>query len=341
MRKPEYISPSALKVFEANPEEYYLRYLADTKPPKFPQTLPMSAGSAFDAYAKSYLATSIYGRSDPKFSLDALFEAQVESHNRDAAKVVGAYLFEMYKSSGALADMMLELKGAVDAPHFEFEVRGTVEGQREGIGAKRMGVPLLGKPDIKFINSEGETVIFDWKVNGYYSKSNTSPVKGFLECREQQGQHWCRRGCHKDAMPMTHRGLTINAGAYFEDCEDEWAAQLATYSWLLGSQVGVENIIGVDQFACNGAKRDSEGRPNIRIASHRSRVSRGFQFNVINRYLTLWGRIIDEPFHFFHDLTVEASREKCAMLDGRAALLMDPTLTDVERWTAQFGREQV
>ena len=52
MRTPKYISPSALKLFEKNPTEYYLKYLADAHPPRSPQTQPMSVGSAFDAFVK-------------------------------------------------------------------------------------------------------------------------------------------------------------------------------------------------------------------------------------------------------------------------------------------------
>src|SRR5690348_832596 len=125
MRQPRYLSPSALKTFEKSPVEYYLRYLSDQKPPNFPQTQPMAIGSAFDAYVKNFLHERLIGK-DPKYELDTLLEMQVESHNRDWSRLHGLHVFTEYKNSGALADLMLELKGSIGNPRFEFEVQANV-----------------------------------------------------------------------------------------------------------------------------------------------------------------------------------------------------------------------
>lgn len=66
MRKPDYISPTALKLYRDNRDEYYLRYLADTKSPRDGQTQPMSIGSAFDAYVKSDIHTKLFGAAATK-----------------------------------------------------------------------------------------------------------------------------------------------------------------------------------------------------------------------------------------------------------------------------------
>jgi len=122
MRKPEYISPSALFVYEAKPDQYYMNYLADVRPPRSKQTPAMAVGSAFDAYVKSHLHQVVYGTNDPKYELQNLFEAQVEPHCRDECWTAGKYLFDCYKASGALTDLMLELSSAVDEPRFEFDL---------------------------------------------------------------------------------------------------------------------------------------------------------------------------------------------------------------------------
>ena len=179
MRTPEYLSPTSLKKFEGNPDDAYLTYLADHKPPRLPQTLPMSVGSAFDAYVKSYLHNALFGNygAGDAYARDAIFEKQVEAHNRDWAKLAGEHVFKDYLACGALSDLMLELSTAVNQPRFEFEIKGPIETR---IG----GIPMLGKPDVFFINSEGARVVYDWKVNGYCSNSPTSPMPGYVMVRD-------------------------------------------------------------------------------------------------------------------------------------------------------------
>lgn len=342
-RMPKYLSPSALALFESNPQDYYLRYVTPFKPPSMLQTQPMSVGSAFDAYVKSYLHEKIYGKNHPesaKYELEALLKAQVEPHNLDWARAAGQYVFEKYLKSGAMADLMLELNKAVDEPRFEFEVKGVIEGYREGINAKKMGVPLLGKPDIRFINSEGAHAIFDWKVNGFCGRSNTSPQAGYIECLEENCGYWMRKGPHKDAFITDFKGLRINTGSYFEMYDSSWATQLATYGWLMGEPVGVEGIIGVDQIVCNGAKPDPSGYPTIRIAKHRTRISERFQFEVMHRYQTLWSILTDEPFYFFRDKSFEDSAKLCESLDLQAQMMGGQLgeLTSDEQWICDIAR---
>ena len=75
MRIPKYLSPSALGVWRKHTEKYFLQYLADNRPPRYPQTQPMSVGSAGDAYFKNYISTSIFGKdAKPQFDLDNLIE---------------------------------------------------------------------------------------------------------------------------------------------------------------------------------------------------------------------------------------------------------------------------
>src|SRR4051812_41790712 len=106
MRNIEYLSPSAIDLYKSNQRDYYLNYLTPNKIPRQPQTKPMSVGSAFDSYIKSYLHEKLFGKGyDPKFDLETLLTAQVEKQNLDWARVNGKYVFEMYLKSGAATDL--------------------------------------------------------------------------------------------------------------------------------------------------------------------------------------------------------------------------------------------
>lgn len=331
MRKPEHLSPTSLSLFYANQTEFYLQYLADQRPPKMPQTQPMSIGSSFDAHAKSYLYQNLFGKGhNPKYDLDAIFEAQVEPHNRDWARVHGEYAFDVYKRSGALQDLMLDLQKAVGPPRFELEVKGVINGYREGVTMKMDGVPLLGKPDLFFINRLGAHVILDWKVNGYCSVYNTSPMAGYVRLREG-GQN---KGQHKNCQLMSHNGVMINVGQYLEDLNADWGRQLAIYGWLCGEQIGSDFVVAIDQLVCKPL--DGLPRPHIRIAEHRLRLKSTFQWHVYAQAQNAWA--IMHSDHFFRDVSKEESQARCRVLDGVAEALEGDGTSD-DRWFAEVTRK--
>lgn len=339
MRTPEYLSPSALDCSESTPDEYYMRYLSDFKPPKMAQTLPMAVGSAFDAYIKSYLHNRLYGnnhKDSERFKLRALFEAQVEEHNRTEAWAMGAHVFESYIKSGSGADLMLMLSKSLDDVRFEFSVQAKIASSIDA----GIGISILGKPDLYFRTAENETVIFDFKVNGYCGAGNTSPTAGYVQLIEQSivdRGNWYRMGCHKNAFIQRHKGLDVNMGSYFESHNAQWATQLATYSWLVGGTVGREQIVGIQQIVGNGTKRDSLGRPLLRIATHCSRISAEFQRGVLDRYSYLWSKI--QSGHFFPELSKAESDAKCAQLDRAAKLMASAKPGSLESYVTQWGRE--
>lgn len=289
MRTPEYLSPTSLKQFTEDRDEFYLKYLAENKPPRFPQTRPMSVGSAFDAYCKSFIHHKLFGNYGPDdaYAPDKIFEAQVEPHNRDWAKEAGRRVFDLYKQSGALADLMLELNTAVNAPRFEFSIQDIIHGNT---GA----VPLLGKPDIFFINDQGCRVLLDWKVNGYCNTTRmTSPEPGYIICRDswlpsQRKASPRNRLPHKDCSPTVFRGIKINNRISMEAVNADWAAQTTTYAWLLGEEIGSDGlVVGIEQL-CGVPTGDD---PLIRCASHRCRVSNDYQINLHQRYVAAWEAI--------------------------------------------------
>lgn len=364
MRSVLYLSPTSLDVYSQSAEQYYLQYLADDRPPRMLQTPAMAVGSAFDAFAKSWIYGRLYGEGhNPRYDLRSLFEAQVESHNRDVVWGMGEYLFAQYRASGALSDLMLELGGAVGDPRFEFEVRGEVvapgiragdfrrvssgvELERVALGTmpgSPPGVVLLGKPDIYFINNEGTSVILDWKVNGFLGKGLTSPSPGYIESRDLvsvgiNNTSWRYKGCHRDACVGRRGGVRVNTAGRLEDWNAKWASQLATYGWLLGATVGVESVAGVDQFACDGRGRVAGDFKSvgIRIVSHRGVIGSQFQLDTLERYQKLWQLIHSKPFHYFGELGLEESVGRCQMLDAKAIMLRGDLSVD-ERAALEWG----
>jgi len=320
MRTPKYLSPTSLDKWLNDPEEFYLQYLADKRPPRMPQTKPMSVGSAFDAFVKNYYHKCLFDTVTPEFEVDTIFVEQVEEHNRDWAYEAGQYVFECYKKAGALADLLVELNNAQSAPRFEFT-----------LNQELFGVPLLGKPDLYYIHKSGTPVILDWKVNGFCSRSAVSPCKGFVKIRDSWvGKQSRSHGTsHKDAQMMRVNGVVINVAQYLEDANESWAKQLATYGWLCGAEIGSEFITALDQIVCKPVPGE---KPMIRIAEHRCRVSKEYQELTVQRYKDLWTTITSD--HIFKNLSKEASADRCAVLDKQylAFETDDPFLKEM------FGR---
>lgn len=333
MKKMDYLSPSSINTYYKNPKEFYLKYLSDCSPPRIPQTRAMAVGSSFDAYVKSYLHEGLFGKNkDLKYDLQSLFEAQVESHNRDWAFEAGKYAFDCYKSVGALTDLMLELTKAVSTPRFEIEIKGVVEGYREGVTKDIGGVVLLGKPDVFFINSCGCPVILDFKVNGFCGNYRVSPLRGYIKLRSPRTK---RQSQHKNCNPVMFKGTVINGGTYLEYLNKEWAIQLSVYAWLAGNTVGQEFIAAIDQIVCNGTVLNTEGYPEIEIAEHRLKVKPDYQYLIFSQIQYLWELINSN--HFFREMTEQESIEYCKMLD-RVGENYNTFETESDKWFNQTIR---
>lgn len=311
MRKPKYLSPSALHKFEENRDEFYLSYLADNRPPRIPQTEPMSVGSGFDSFCKADLYNRAFGGNDEKYTFDYLFTRSVEPHNRDFALATGKYVYDCYVKSGAFETLDGLIKASEMPPQFEFEIQDAIN-----------GVPLMGKPDCRFFHQSGAHIILDWKVNGVCSKYPTSPCKHYSVVQDGWDSETAppSRGvgkAHPEFRPIEHLGVTIHEG-WLEDSNPEWATQLSTYGWMLGEAVGDEQVImAVHQIVAKPA----EPRPLLRVAQFASRVSKEFQKTLLSRYKNLWTAIEDN--HLFTELPADASRERCELLDQQATVLTD------------------
>lgn len=292
----KYLSPSSIGIYENDQEEFYQQYISNNKKPRPPQLAVMSIGSAFDSYVKSDLFEKIYGRGHPdssQFEFTTIFENQVEIQNRTWAREHGEHVFNVYKSSGAFKELLKELETGSEV-RFEFNVQGVIQ-----------GVPLLGKPDCSYISSSGVPVVLDFKVNGYLSKAIAFP--GYIKLRDSSGRD---SGSHRDAYPMNENGLIINISQTLDTVRKDFAQQLSIYSWLLGHSVGGDFVVGIEQVVC----QPSGGKyPEIKVATHRCRIGRAFQEDLMKRIILIWDIVNSE--HFFREISLKDSVERCKMLE--------------------------
>ena len=323
MRQPEYLSPSQLSLWYRDREGYYLQHLTPHRQKSTATTYAMTIGSSFDAYVKSAMYEHLFGKGhNPQFEFQSIFEEQVTPEHRDWALDNGGYAFECYKHTGAYTELLELVDASQQAPQFEFTIEGEVQ-----------SIPLLGKPDLRFVHKDGAHVILDWKVSGYCSKSSVSPAKNFQLIRDG----WSERKApesrshytsHKKYTPLRYKGLEVST-SYLEEANKTWADQIIIYSWLLGEEVGDENVIAcIDQLACKATK----DYPLIRVAQHRSRTSSTYQHDLMSRLQSCWTAIKNE--HIFDDLSKGDSKSRCEILDRRSEFLevADPELIDIHEY---------
>ena len=283
MKTPKYLSPSALTTWIKDPVKYYGQYLADNAPPRYPQTLPMAIGSAFDIMVKD----AILGTESKD-----LLASKIDEEVRSEAIVHGKNVLTGYIACGAFDALI----GLIN--------RGTnvcLESKSDIVVVD--GVPLLGIPDLTFTLG-GYVVILDWKVNGVLSK--VSPKAGYVKLHKPG--HKNHGGCHKDVLPMAVTaagGITVSSGGTFDD---DWSRQLETYSLLLGGGpwIGaIDQVYNYDGIGC---------------ACHR--VIGGGN-SVIALYKELWSRVGTPGGHFFREISAAESAAKCAMLDKQGLIYTD------------------
>ncbi|MHB9044465.1 MAG: hypothetical protein ACYC35_00865 [Pirellulales bacterium] len=328
MRKPTYLSHSSLTLWGKDKEEFYIKHLAETRAPRIAQEVYMSVGAGFDAYAKSALHERLFGKgADAQFDFQAIFEKQVEAHNRDFALEAGKYIYDCYVYTGAFDELLAMLQKSKEPPRFEFEVKGVLR-----------GVPVVGKPDCRFVHECGCHVILDWKVKGFCSKYGASPSKNYRLCRDAYGPPHKKSQSdnrpHKNYVPYDHHGLEINK-FYMEASNEEYADQICMYGWLLGEQIGDEEVVCcIDEIV---AKYMPEGKPLLRVAHHRARVSNAHQTIVLNRAVDCWDAITSG--WIFRDMSRQENDEKCQHLEQKVIALQSDGSVE-ENLFAKMARPQ-
>ena len=300
MRIPEYLSPTSISAWIENRDEFYLRYLAEDRPPRPAQTRPMAVGSAFDAFVKSDIYAKLVAGGDAAYEFEALFESQVEERNRDWARPNGQHVFDSYKAVGAYAALIEELERSETAPRLEFELRGPITHLDRS-------VVLLGKPDLVHTRA-GKTIIRDFKVNGYCGRSATSPYPGYV--RIYGGRSDGKP--HKDARLKEIGGITVNEARGLEQANLGWARQLAIYAWLLGAPVGSDFVCGIEQLVA----KPTGGYPEIRVAAHTYQIGAMFQQTLFATAASIMDAI--EKDHIFEDVSFADDKKRRSALDQMA-----------------------
>jgi hypothetical protein len=324
MRKPERLSYSGMNTWEARPDEFYLKYLCERRSPKVPQERPAAVGSAFDAIVKSALHAALNGpRSDPKYDLTALYEAQVEPQNRTWAMPEGLHVFECYKVAGFYDTLLGQLQVSAEPPRFEFTVEAVLN-----------GVPFTGKPDCGWVTPGLVRVIHDFKVNGYCGKGTTSPHKSYMLCMDgwigkQSKSHGTE---HNAFLAKQHGDITINT-SYLEAANAAWADQLSLYAWAMGEPIGGETVLSIHQIT---AKAMSESRPQLRMSQFRALVAREYQLRLAARLKRCWDAITSG--HVFADLSRGDSDARCATLDA-AAVGLQTDGSSLENYFSEATRQ--
>jgi len=278
LRKPKYLSPSALALWTRDREAYYLQYLSDNPPPRGLQTRPMSVGSSFDAWVKGALWDRYFG---PRVGCAIgdeglrLFDLQVEKQNRSFARTAGLDCWEQYKALGAWDRLYRLIDKSDVAPRMEFT-------EEKEVDCGGVLVPLLGKPDLNFQLASSREVVFDWKVNGYCSSA--SPAPGYVDLLPGGGPH-------KDVYVEFCDGIYVGSDLA------RWVTQLGVYAEICN----VPGALGaVDQLCCR--------KGIVRVAQHRGEIDVD-----LSDFGKLWA-IIGSGW-IFRDLSLEDSRSRCALLD--------------------------
>jgi len=263
------ISPSAYNLFWSNADQYYLRYLAeDQYKDKGLTTDAMLAGTAFDIHVKAALCKDLMKVVPDNMLLHNQLEKQVEDKTiYPRILEIGQELLDFYKSCGAYAELLNSISKSIVSPVFEFYVNATVK-----------GVPLKGFPDAFWVSESGLNITADWKVNGYYSKG--APKKGYVKDHTGGKRH-------KNCLLTKYKGVAINIGCMFEDISVDWAVQQCIYNWAMGSPVGSDFIIMLEQIACN---------PH-RCFSYKSLASRQFQKELLLKLQIMWEIIQSDHFY--------------------------------------------
>lgn len=240
-----------------SPGKFYLAYLRGCRGSRNPSEA-MELGSVFDGYVKMYLCKQLYGQNSDWESYN-----NIRPETPDSVLKAAAFVFQTYLKDGEFNALLAELNNSATPPKFEFELHNTIN-----------GIPLKGFPDLFFTTEEGTLVIYDWKVNGYFGSTTTSPTKGYISYGGQP---------HKSVNLATKAGIGINTNPI---SKREWMNQLTIYSWLLGNPVGEENhVLGIDQIVCNP--------PKIRTARHRSFSKKSYQLELFNSLKSTWLKVTD------------------------------------------------
>lgn len=290
---PDYLSPTSINQYLDDIEEFFLRYIV--RVPRSPQTQPMAIGSAFDACIKAFLVTHYsedgYDKERHGTLYQEFLQQEVEEQHREWAYTQGIIIYNMYKSVGALDNLLNDVEpGSLE----------TLDKLLRVVTINGLDVPLLGKPDLLWISkAHGCKIVDDWKCNGACSPHNKSPHPGYVDI-------FPSRNIHKDC-------LLVN-GVNVLDMHQDYSLQLTVYKILTGAE-----IVGINQLVFGKAPVGTIG--DLRVALHRHRVSPEREKQVLDAAHQVWSNISNYerggPFS-------SISAERCELLWKQGELFKDP-----------------
>lgn len=333
----KFLSPSALRSWEENPYEFAQTRLVEDRLPKRPQSKPMVAGSAFDAYVKAELYADLGIETKELLGCPTnelapfLIKKQCESHVRAWARKAGKYIMKAYKATGFYDDLLERMAASPTTPELEVRVEKEIN-----------GVPMIGLPDgLYSMPNAGLRVIHDFKVRGFCSKYTTSPTPRYSVCVD--GMKWNTKKGTSRSHGKTHKEYqNVQVGDYYghagglDAIHETYATQLSTYNWCCGAEVGDDSTLyTIEELCCQPeskefgptCKLDMEERifpvqnPLIRVAQYAGTISSEFQTSLMARYARMWGHLQDK--HYFPDVTKAESDDIMEGLERSATTLMN------------------
>ena len=332
----KYVSPSQAGLFYSDRAEYFLKYLAEHKPPPFKQTAPMAVGGAFDSHVTRALALKYFGRDDPRcaagaeYDLEVMLDAAIQNPELDRKGLtrIGLELFKRYMATGAYGRLCAELDSADEGSiTMQTQLFHAVPDTSTPSG---QSLTLMGFPDLAYKRG-GVQHVYDFKCNGFFSQA--SPLKNHV---------WKGTGStetvHKGAILGKHScGTVIDLSNVFDD---NYKRQTCTYAWaLLNRPTGDYEpiIVGIEQVACRPAstrwKDPTVDGVAVSNVSTRSLISVEAQEAVMGEYKHMWECITSG--WVFDDLSREESDAECSRLEAVAKGLA----TDIdEDFNALCGR---
>ena len=279
------ISPTMLSTWERSRVDWMRTYIGvPMKGPdgeivlttvREPQTEPMAAGSAFDAYVKEVLIQG--GDAESISSLDITSSPywKVEPWNVEYGVKIGKYLLKKYTELGGMIRFQRLINEGVEL-FMEEKVSGEITGESTV-------VPIGGFPDL-FWYEDGVLTVHDWKVSQIKNDKPTI-MKGYSELMVPPLVKVPRNATLKpgdgdgDGLVYTHP----DAGIGLEEIDSKFADQLTIYAWLCGSEVG-KPIVGAIDRLC--------GMP-LRVCRYRGMIGEEYQMKLVARLEAAWIGIQD------------------------------------------------
>ena len=285
------LSPSGIMKIQSDAMDWFR--VKVKKEQKMVQSPAMAIGSAFDNMVKVWLWKEIMGKDVP----DAGSSVELQGEEREKVLADATRLFAFYRDSGALANLVQEIEMRQKDHQIGLVMENWIEYNLD-LG-DNIFLPLCGRPDLAFWLKCQKLFVLDFKVNGYYSKSNTSPRPGYTICRDING----KTSRYKNFVAGDYCGITYNTLYNMEDVNEEWALQTLCYYWMLKAKltgnvkvVAEENLIaGIDQLIGVGCNR---------ISSFRGKISPVYQQTLTDKLKVIvlkWDSFIEDLEKAYND----------------------------------------